>query len=66
MDEQAETQKLKKMLEDMYGMKIKDPKPKTEEERAAFWRHFEEVKAEILNEIEAKKKAQGAVEVSEK
>lgn len=36
MDEQAATQKLKKMLEDLYGMKIEDPKPKTEEERAAF------------------------------
>lgn len=59
MDEQAVTPKLKKMLEDLYGMKIEDPKPKTKEEHEAFWRHFEEMKAEILKEINTKEKSQG-------
>lgn len=43
MDEQAFSPKLKKMLEDLYGMKIEDPKPMTEEERAAFWKRIKEI-----------------------
>lgn len=62
MSKGAFNPEMRKRIYKLYGMEDKELVPKTEEERARFWRHFEETKAEILSGVKAKEKSQSGPE----